>query len=87
MVPGARIQKAWLDRANGSRIDVTVALVEDGEVSNTRQNLNNDVQVVVRPASTSGGCRMNASDTEPARLLAVLIVDAADEQLTIPDPQ
>ncbi len=29
----------------------------------------------------------NASDTEPARLLAVLIVDAADEQLTIPDPQ
>ncbi len=29
----------------------------------------------------------NASDAEPARLLAVLIVDAADEQLTIPDPQ
>ena len=29
----------------------------------------------------------NASDTEPARLLAVLIVDAADEQVTIPDPQ
>ena len=29
----------------------------------------------------------NASDTEPARLLAVFIVDAADEQLTIPDPQ
>ena len=29
----------------------------------------------------------NASDTEPARLLAVLIVDAADEPLTIPDPQ
>jgi quercetin dioxygenase-like cupin family protein len=29
----------------------------------------------------------NASDTEPARLLAVIIVDAADEQLTIPDPQ
>ena len=28
----------------------------------------------------------NASDTEPARLLAVLIVDAADEQLVIPDP-
>jgi quercetin dioxygenase-like cupin family protein len=27
----------------------------------------------------------NASDTEPARLLAVLIVDEADEQLTIPD--
>jgi quercetin dioxygenase-like cupin family protein len=29
----------------------------------------------------------NASDTEPARLLAVIVVDAADEQLTIPDPQ
>ena len=29
----------------------------------------------------------NASDTEPARLLAVVIVDAADEPLTIPDPR
>ena len=29
----------------------------------------------------------NASDTEPARLLAVIIVDAADKQLTIQDPQ
>ena len=29
----------------------------------------------------------NASDTQPARLLAVLIVDAADEPLVIPDPQ
>ena len=29
----------------------------------------------------------NASDTEPARLLAVLIVDGPDEQLVIPDPQ
>lgn len=29
----------------------------------------------------------NASDTEPARLLAVFIVDAADKQLVIPDPQ
>jgi quercetin dioxygenase-like cupin family protein len=27
----------------------------------------------------------NASDTEPARLLAVIVVDAADEQLTFPD--
>ena len=27
----------------------------------------------------------NASETEPARLLAVFIVDAADERLTIPD--
>jgi quercetin dioxygenase-like cupin family protein len=27
----------------------------------------------------------NASDTEPARLLAMFIVDAADEELTIPD--
>src|SRR5687767_8785247 len=30
---------------------------------------------------------VNASDTEPARLLAVVIVDAADKQVTIPDPQ
>jgi quercetin dioxygenase-like cupin family protein len=29
----------------------------------------------------------NASDTRPARLLAVLIVDAAEKQLVIPDPQ
>jgi quercetin dioxygenase-like cupin family protein len=29
----------------------------------------------------------NASDTKPPRLLAVLIVDAADKQLVIPDPQ
>ena len=29
----------------------------------------------------------NASDTESARLLAVLIVDEADEPLVIPDPQ
>jgi quercetin dioxygenase-like cupin family protein len=29
----------------------------------------------------------NASDTEPARLLAVVIVDAADKQVTIPDAQ
>jgi quercetin dioxygenase-like cupin family protein len=30
---------------------------------------------------------VNASDIEPARLLAVVVVDAADKQLTIPDPQ
>ncbi len=29
----------------------------------------------------------NASETAPARLLAVLIVDAADEQLVNPDPR
>jgi quercetin dioxygenase-like cupin family protein len=29
----------------------------------------------------------NASDTKPARLLAVLVVDVADKQLVIPDPQ
>lgn len=29
----------------------------------------------------------NASDTEPARLLAVFIVDATDEQLTVPADQ
>jgi quercetin dioxygenase-like cupin family protein len=30
---------------------------------------------------------VNASDTEPARLLAVLVVDEADKQLTILDPR
>ena len=30
---------------------------------------------------------VNASNTELARLLAVVIVDAADKQVTIPDPQ
>jgi quercetin dioxygenase-like cupin family protein len=29
----------------------------------------------------------NASDTKPARLLAVLVVDVADKQLVIPDPR
>jgi len=29
----------------------------------------------------------NASDTKPARLLAVLIVDVADKELLISDPQ
>lgn len=29
----------------------------------------------------------NASKTEPARILAVFIVDTGDEQLTTPDPQ
>jgi quercetin dioxygenase-like cupin family protein len=29
----------------------------------------------------------NASDTEPARLLAVVVLDEADKQLTIPDRQ
>jgi hypothetical protein len=28
---------------------------------------------------------VNASDTEPARLLAVLVVDEADKELTLPD--
>jgi quercetin dioxygenase-like cupin family protein len=30
---------------------------------------------------------VNASDTEPARLLAVVILDVADKQVTIPDPR
>lgn len=29
----------------------------------------------------------NASDTKPARLLAVFVLDASDERMTIPDPQ
>jgi hypothetical protein len=30
---------------------------------------------------------INASNAEPARLLAVVIVDEADKQVTIPDAQ
>ena len=59
-----------------------------------RSQVNDEPVRVYRPGETwfeSPGAyhrvSANASDTEPARLLAVLIVDAADEQLVIPDPQ
>ena len=59
-----------------------------------RSQVNDEPVRVYRPGETwfeSPGAyhrvSANASNTEPARLLAVLIVDAADKQLVIPDPQ
>ena len=67
------------------------AYVLSGEI---RSQVDDGTTRVYRPGETwfeSPGSyhrvSANASDTEPARLLAVLIVDAADEQLVIPDPQ
>lgn len=67
------------------------AYVLSGQI---RSQVNDEPVRVYRPGETwfeSPGSHhrvsANASNTEPARLLAVLIVDATDEQLTIPDPQ
>ena len=67
------------------------AYVLSGEI---RSQVDDETARVYRPGETwfeSPGSyhrvSANASDTEPARLLAVLIVDATDEQLVIPDPQ
>jgi quercetin dioxygenase-like cupin family protein len=67
------------------------AYVLSGEI---RSQVDDEAVRVYRPSeswSESPGAHhrvsANASDTEPARLLAVFIVDAAEEQLTIPDPQ
>jgi len=67
------------------------AYVLSGEI---RSQVGDETVRVYRPGETwfeSPGSyhrvSANASDTEPARLLAVLIVDDADEQLVIPDPQ
>jgi quercetin dioxygenase-like cupin family protein len=66
------------------------AYVVSGEI---RSQVDNEPARVYRAGETwfeSPGAyhrvSANASDTEPARLLAVLIVDAGDEQLVIPDP-
>jgi quercetin dioxygenase-like cupin family protein len=66
------------------------AYVLSGEI---RSQVDGEPAHVYRPGETwfeSPGAHhrvsANASDTEPARLLAMLIVDAADEQHTIPDP-
>ena len=67
------------------------AYVLSGEI---RSQVDDETARVYRPGDTwfeSPGSyhrvSANASDSEPARLLAVLIVDAADEQLVIPDHQ
>jgi quercetin dioxygenase-like cupin family protein len=67
------------------------AYVLSGEI---RSKVDDGPERVYRPGESwferpgaHHGVSANASATEPARLLAVLIVDAADEQLVIPDPQ
>jgi quercetin dioxygenase-like cupin family protein len=67
------------------------AYVLSGEI---RSQVNDEPVRVYRPGEAwfeSPGSHHrvseNASDTKSARLLAVLIVDAAEKQLVIPDPQ
>jgi quercetin dioxygenase-like cupin family protein len=59
-----------------------------------RSQVNDEPARVYRPGETwfeNPGAHHrvseNASDTEPARLLAVFIIDEADKQLTIPDAE
>ena len=90
-------QKPTPERGGGSaphrhaRSAFIYAYVLSGEI---RSQVDGEPARVYRPGETwfeSPGAHhrvsANASDTEPARLLAVLIVDAVDEQLVIPDSQ
>ena len=97
--PGKRLVSHIVDYPPGAssaphrhaRSAFIYAYVLSGEI---RSQVDEEPARVYRPGETwfeSPGAHhrvsANASDTEPARLLAVLIVDAADEQLVIPDPQ
>jgi quercetin dioxygenase-like cupin family protein len=98
-LPGKRLVGRVIDYPPGgssaphrhARSAFIYAYVLSGEI---RSQVNSEPARVYRPGETwfeSPGAHhrvsANASDTEPARLLAVIVVDAADEQLTIPDPQ
>jgi quercetin dioxygenase-like cupin family protein len=98
-VPGKRLASRIVDYPPGggsvphrhARSAFIYAYVLSGLI---RSQVDDEPARVYRPGETwfeSPGAHhrvsANASDTEPARLLAVLIVDAADEQATIPDPQ
>jgi quercetin dioxygenase-like cupin family protein len=98
-VPGKRLVSRIVDYPPGcgsvphrhARSAFIYAYVLSGLI---RSQVDDEPARVYRPGETwfeSPGAHHrvseNASDTEPARLLAVIIVDAADEQLTIPDPQ
>jgi quercetin dioxygenase-like cupin family protein len=98
-LPGKRLVSHVVDYPPGAssaphrhaRSAFIYAYVLSGEI---RSQVDGEPARVYRPGETwfeSPGAHhrvsANASDTEPARLLAVLIVDAADEQLVIPDPQ
>ena len=98
-LPGKRLVSHIVDYPPGAssashrhaRSAFIYAYVLSGEI---RSQVDDEPARVYRPGETwfeSPGAHhrvsANASDTEPARLLAVLIVDAAEEQLVIPDPQ
>ena len=98
-LPGKRLVSHIVDYAPGAssaahrhaRSAFVYAYVLSGAI---RSQVDSEPARVYRPGETwfeSPGAHhrvsANASDTEPARLLAVLVVDAADEQLVIPDFQ
>ena len=98
-LPGKRLVSLIVDYPPGAssashrhaRSAFIYAYVLSGEI---RSQVDSEPARVYRPGESwfeSPGAHhrvsANASDTEPARLLAVFIVDAADEQLTTPDPQ
>jgi quercetin dioxygenase-like cupin family protein len=98
-LPGKRLVSHIVDYPPGAssaahrhaRSAFIYAYVLSGEI---RSQVDDEPARVYRPGETwfeSPGAHhrvsANANDTEPARLLAVLIVDEADDQLVIPDPQ
>jgi quercetin dioxygenase-like cupin family protein len=96
-LPGKRLVSHVVDYPPGAssaphrhaRSAFIYAYVLSGQI---RSQVDDGPARVYRPGETwfeSPGAhhRVSANATEPARLLAVLIVDAADEQLVIPDPQ
>ena len=98
-LPGKRLVSRVIDYPPGAasashrhaRSAFIYAYVLSGQI---RSQVDDEPARVYRPGETwfeSPGAHhpvsANASDTEPARLLAVVIVDAADEPLTIPDPR
>ncbi len=98
-LPGKRLASLIVDYPPGAssvphrhaRSAFIYAYVLSGEI---RSQVDDEPARVYRPGEAwfeSPGAHhrvsANASDTEPARLLAVFIVDAADEPLTIPDPR
>jgi quercetin dioxygenase-like cupin family protein len=97
-VPGKRLVSHVVDYPPGggsaphrhARSAFVYAYVVSGQI---RSQVDNEPARVFKAGETwfeSPGAHhrvsVNASDTEPARLLAVVIVDAADKQVTIPDP-
>src|SRR5918995_832880 len=98
-LPGKRLVSHIVDYSPGgssaphrhARSAFIYAYVLSGEI---RSQVDDEPARVYRPGEwwfESPGAHhrvsANASDTEPARLLAVFIVDTADEQLTTPDAQ